>query len=58
VDTTRIPPAGDPFTAKPPSVRPSELHHLEEKLAHEIMDDEERMRLRDRIRRLRGDEGR
>ena len=54
VDTRRIPPAGDPFTAKqhePTEVK--RLAALEDQLAHEIMPDEERQELRDRILRLR-----
>jgi hypothetical protein len=54
VDTTRIPPAGDPFTAK--QHEPTEekkLAALEEDLAHEILEDTERQELRDRVLALR-----
>ncbi len=55
--TRRIPPAGDPFTAKSPDPdrgRRDLLARLEDRLAHElILDDEERQELRDRILRLR-----
>jgi hypothetical protein len=57
VDEIRIHPAGDPFTAKlsPASLgTPSRrLLELEDRLAHELMDDEERQELRDRILELR-----
>jgi hypothetical protein len=45
VDTTRIPPAGDPFTEE-------KLAKLEERLAHELLGHEERQELRDRILRI------
>jgi hypothetical protein len=53
VDTTRIPPAGDPFTAKQHEPTAEKLAKLEERLAHELMDDEDRQELRDRVLRLR-----
>jgi hypothetical protein len=53
VDTRRIPPAGDPFTAKTPKPDEERLAELEQKLAHELMDDEERAELRDRVLALR-----
>ena len=53
MDTTRIPPAGDPFTAKQHEPTAGKLAKLEERLAHELMDDEERQELRDRVLRLR-----
>jgi hypothetical protein len=54
VDEHTISPAGDPFSA----VKQSQpiavgLHELEERLAHELMEDEKRQELRDRVRRLR-----
>jgi hypothetical protein len=53
VDTTRIPPAGDPFTAKQHEPTEEKLAKLEERLSHELMpDDEERQELRDRVLRL------
>lgn len=54
MDTTRIPPAGDPFTSAPahPSTE-EELRVLEDQLRHELMDEEERLELRDRILRIR-----
>jgi len=52
---SRIPPAGDPFTSAPAHPSPEEkLAKLAEKYQHELMDDEERMELRDRITRLKG----
>ena len=59
MDTTRIPPAGDPFTSAPPA-QPSadqerlteRLRRLEERYRHELMDGEERQELRERIIRL------
>jgi hypothetical protein len=53
VDTRRIPPAGDPFTAKTPKPDEERLAELEEKLAHELMPDQERMELRDQVLALR-----
>jgi hypothetical protein len=53
VDTRRIPPAGDPFSAKTPNPRARRLAELEDRLAHELMDDEERQELRDRVLALR-----
>jgi hypothetical protein len=53
VDTTRIPTAGDPFTAKTPKTDKKRLAELEERLAHELMDDAERQELRDQVLRLR-----
>jgi len=54
VDTRRIPPAGDPFTAKKPETdQRQRLARLEDRHRHEIMDDDERQRLRDEILRLR-----
>jgi hypothetical protein len=55
VDTTRIPPAGDPFTAKQhePTAGEAKLAKLEESYRHELMDDEERMILRARVLALR-----
>lgn len=54
VDTTRIPPAGDPFTAtQHEPTEEKKLATLEERLAHELMDDEERQHLRDQVLRLR-----
>ena len=51
----RIPPSGDPFTSAPAHPAPEEKHlaRLEERLAHELMGDEERQELRDRVIRLR-----
>jgi hypothetical protein len=40
-----------------PSTEEKKLATLEEKYHHEIMDDEERQELRDRILRLRGETG-
>jgi hypothetical protein len=51
VDTTRIAPAGDPFTAKAP--KREDLLKLEERYRHELMDEEERAELRDQLRYLR-----
>jgi hypothetical protein len=57
VDTTRIPPAGDPFSAKTPKPAPKpkekRLRELEDRYRHELMDDEDRQHLRDRVLRLR-----
>jgi hypothetical protein len=55
VDDLRIPSAGDPFTSAPahPSTEEKELAKLEERLAHELMPDEERQELRDSVLRLR-----
>jgi hypothetical protein len=53
VDTIRIPPAGDPFTAKQHEPTAQKLAKLEKRLAHELMDDEEHQELRDRVLRLR-----
>jgi len=53
VDTIRIPPAGDPFTAKQHEPTTEKLAKLEEELAHELLDDAERCELRDRVLRLR-----
>ena len=55
MDTTRIPPAGDPFTSAPPhpSTEEKKLAKLEERYRHELMDHEERQELRDRVLRLR-----
>jgi hypothetical protein len=53
VDTTRIPPAGDPFTAKQHEPTAEKLAKLEERLAHELLDHDERQELRDRVLRLR-----
>jgi hypothetical protein len=49
VDDVRIPPAGDGFYA----AQKQKLAKLEERLAHEILPDEERQELRDRALRLR-----
>jgi hypothetical protein len=38
-----------------PSTEEKKLAKLEERLAHELMDDKERQELRDRILRLRGE---
>jgi hypothetical protein len=51
--TIRIPPAGDPFTAKTPKPGEKRLARLEEKLRHELLDDEGRQELRDQVLRLR-----
>ena len=56
MDEVRIPPAGDPFTGAGSLARPSteeKLAKLEERLAHEIMPDEERQELRDRVLAVR-----
>jgi hypothetical protein len=53
VDTTRIPPAGDPFTAKQHEPTAEKLAKLEERLAHELLDHDERMILRDEVLALR-----
>jgi hypothetical protein len=53
VDTTRIPPAGDPFTAKQHELTAGKLAKLEERLRHELLDDAERQELRDQVLRLR-----
>jgi hypothetical protein len=53
VDDVRIPPAGDPFTAKQHEPTAEKLAKLEERLAHELMDDEERQELRECILKLR-----
>jgi hypothetical protein len=48
--------AGDPFdyaTPKTPTTDEKRLHELEERLAHELLDDEERQELRDQVLRLR-----
>ena len=51
----RIPPAGDPFTLKPdqPAAEQERLARLEEKYLHELLTEDERCELRDRIVRLR-----
>lgn len=49
----RIPPAGDPFTAKTPPTDEKRLAELEERYRHELLDDEERQQLRDQIIRMR-----
>jgi hypothetical protein len=49
----RKPPSGDPFTAKTPRPDEKRLAVLEERLAHELLGDEERQELRDRVLRLR-----
>ena len=54
VDTTRIPPAGDPCAAK--QHEPTEEKKravLEERLSHELLPDEERQELRDHVLALR-----
>jgi hypothetical protein len=53
VDDVRIPPAGYPFTAKQHEPTAEKLAKLEERLAHELMDDEERQELRECILKLR-----
>jgi len=54
VDEHTISPAGDPFTSAPAHRSTKEkVAKLEERLAHELVDDEERQELRDRIVRLR-----
>jgi hypothetical protein len=54
VDTTRIPPAGDPFTAKTPKRKRSRLSELEDRYRHDgSISDEERQEFRDCILRLR-----
>jgi hypothetical protein len=56
VDEVRIPPAGDPFTSAGSLAHPStaeKLAKLEERLAHELMGEEERQELRDRVLALR-----
>jgi hypothetical protein len=54
VDTTRIPPSGDPFTSASAHPSPEEkLARLEERYRHELLDDEERCELLERILRLR-----
>jgi len=54
MDTTRIPPAGDPFTAKQhEATEEKRLAALEERLSHELLDHEERQELRDRVLALR-----
>ena len=56
MDTRRIPPAGDPFSAKIPSEatdrQSQRLAELEDRYRHALMDDEERQELRDRVLRL------
>jgi hypothetical protein len=52
VDEHTIPPAGDPFTTKTPSDH-EHLAKLEESYRHELMYDEQRLELRDRIIRIR-----
>jgi hypothetical protein len=54
----RIPPAGDPFTARQ-SGEPTHqrrLAELQDRLNHELMPDGERERVRDEILRLRREE--
>ena len=55
MDTTSIPPAGDPFTSAPAhrSAEQERLHVLEERYRHELMDDEECQELRDQVLSLR-----
>jgi hypothetical protein len=53
VDTARIPPAGDPFTAKTPETDQQRLARLEDRYRHELLDDAERQELRERVLRLR-----
>jgi hypothetical protein len=53
VDTRRIPPAGDPFTAKTRETREKRLAVLEERLRHELLDSEERCGLLEHVLRLR-----
>jgi hypothetical protein len=53
VDTTRIPPAGDPFTAKTPKTAEKRLAELEDDLRHADLGIEERQELRDQALRLR-----
>jgi hypothetical protein len=55
VDDVRIPPAGDGFYAagKRTTDDQKRLAQLEERYRHELMDDEERQELRDRVVRLR-----
>jgi hypothetical protein len=51
VDTTSLP--GDPFAHPNAAAEQRLLMRLEERLAHELLDDEERQELRDRVLRLR-----
>jgi hypothetical protein len=54
VDTTRIPPAGDPFSAKTPKPEEKRLRELEDRYQHDgSISEEERMELRDEIASLR-----
>jgi hypothetical protein len=58
VDTRRIPPAGDPFSAKTPKPAPKpkekRLRELEDRYQHDgSISEEERMELRDEIASLR-----
>jgi hypothetical protein len=54
MDTTRIPPAGDPFTAKQhETTEEKRLAALEQRLSHELLDHEERQELRDQVLALR-----
>ena len=53
MDEVRIPPAGDPFTARTPKADEERLARLEEKYHHEILNHDQRQELRDRIIRLR-----
>ena len=54
MDDVRIPPAGDPFTARQHEPTGQQrLRELEERYRHELMDAEERQELRDRVLRLR-----
>jgi hypothetical protein len=45
--------AGDPFKAAGSPRSLAQLRYLEERLAHEFVDDEERQELRDRVLALR-----
>jgi hypothetical protein len=57
VDEQTISPAGDPFCAAAQhdqdERRAADLRRLEERYGHELLDDEERQELRDRVLRLR-----
>jgi hypothetical protein len=55
VDEHTIPPAGDPFSAKPDQSTDDQkrLARLEERYRHEDLGSEERQELRDRVVRLR-----
>ena len=50
IHTTRVV-AGDPFKAASRNL--AQLRHLEDRLRHELLDDDERQELRDRVLRLR-----